>query len=40
MDGMNHCVVTRADLRAALREAGLLESRVVVPDDGAALVFA
>jgi L-ascorbate metabolism protein UlaG (beta-lactamase superfamily) len=40
MDAINHCVVTRADLRAALREAGLLESRVLVPDDGAALVFA
>jgi L-ascorbate metabolism protein UlaG (beta-lactamase superfamily) len=37
MDAMNHCVDTRADLRAALRETGLLEDRVLVPDDGAAL---
>jgi L-ascorbate metabolism protein UlaG (beta-lactamase superfamily) len=37
MDAINHCVDTRADLRSALREAGLLEDRVLVPDDGAAL---
>jgi L-ascorbate metabolism protein UlaG (beta-lactamase superfamily) len=37
MDAINHCVVTRAELRRVLREAGLLESRVLVPDDAAAL---
>jgi L-ascorbate metabolism protein UlaG (beta-lactamase superfamily) len=37
MDAINHCVVGRADLRAALSDAGLLESRVLVPDDAAAL---
>jgi L-ascorbate metabolism protein UlaG (beta-lactamase superfamily) len=37
MDAINHCVVTRADLRRAVREAGLLENRVLVPDDAAAL---
>ncbi len=37
MDAINHCVDGRLELRAALRERGLLESRVLVPDDGAAL---
>jgi hypothetical protein len=37
MDAINHCVDTRAALRRALREASLLESRVLVPDDAAAL---
>lgn len=40
MDAINHCVDTRADLRARLREEGLLEDRVLVPDDGAALQLA
>jgi L-ascorbate metabolism protein UlaG (beta-lactamase superfamily) len=40
MDAINHCVVTRADLRAALSGADLLESRVLVPDDAAALDLA
>lgn len=37
MDAINHCVDTRAALRRALREADLLENRVLVPDDGAAV---
>ena len=37
MDAINHCVDTRAILREALRDASLLEDRVLVPDDGAAL---
>ena len=37
MDAINHCVDGRLELREALRERGLLESRVLVPDDGAAL---
>jgi L-ascorbate metabolism protein UlaG (beta-lactamase superfamily) len=37
MDAINHCVDRRAALRRALREAELLENRVLVPDDGAAL---
>ncbi len=37
MDAINHCVVTRADLRRALRDADLLENRVLVPDDAGAL---
>jgi L-ascorbate metabolism protein UlaG (beta-lactamase superfamily) len=40
MDAINHCVVTRADLRAALSDADLLENRVLVPDDAAALDLA
>jgi L-ascorbate metabolism protein UlaG (beta-lactamase superfamily) len=37
MDAINHCVDGRLELRQALRERDLLESRVLVPDDGAAL---
>jgi len=37
MDAINHCVDGRLELREALRERELLESRVLVPDDGAAL---
>ncbi|HEX6458593.1 MAG TPA: MBL fold metallo-hydrolase [Thermoleophilaceae bacterium] len=37
MDSINHCVDTRAALRRALRDAELLENRVLVPDDAAAL---
>jgi L-ascorbate metabolism protein UlaG (beta-lactamase superfamily) len=33
MDAINHCLATRADLRAAVAEAGV-ERQVVVPDDG------
>ena len=35
MEAINHCVVTRADLREALGD--LLEQRVLVPDDGGVL---
>jgi L-ascorbate metabolism protein UlaG (beta-lactamase superfamily) len=35
MEAINHCVVTRAELREALGD--LLETRVFVPDDGSAL---
>jgi L-ascorbate metabolism protein UlaG (beta-lactamase superfamily) len=35
MEAINHCVVIRADLREALGD--LLQTRVCVPDDGAAL---
>ena len=34
MDAINHCLDTRADLAAHLREAGL-EDRVAIPADGA-----
>ena len=34
MEAINHCLLTRADLRAALAEAGLAE-RVTIPADGA-----
>ena len=33
MDAINHCLLTRADLRSALAEAGVGE-QVVVPEDG------
>lgn len=33
MDAINHCLLTRAELRAAITEAGYGD-RVVVPDDG------
>ena len=33
MDAINHCLLTRADLRSALAEAGV-EDRVLIPADG------
>jgi L-ascorbate metabolism protein UlaG (beta-lactamase superfamily) len=33
LDAINHCLQTRADLRAALSEAGVAE-RVAIPEDG------
>jgi hypothetical protein len=33
MDAINHCLLTREDLRAALVDAGV-DDRVVVPEDG------
>jgi hypothetical protein len=39
MDAINHCLLTRADLREQLRIADRLE-RVRIPQDGETLTFA
>jgi L-ascorbate metabolism protein UlaG (beta-lactamase superfamily) len=38
LEAVNHCVLSRADLRRFLDEQGL-QARVRVPEDGEALVF-
>jgi L-ascorbate metabolism protein UlaG (beta-lactamase superfamily) len=38
MEAINHCLLTRADLREQLRAAGLLD-RVSIPQDGETLTF-
>jgi len=39
LEALNHCLLTRAELRAALDTAGLAE-RVAIPADGDYLDFA
>ena len=38
LEAVNHCVLTRADLRSFLREEGM-QDRVLVPEDGETCVF-
>jgi hypothetical protein len=38
MEAWNHCLLTRAELRAHLRERNL-DDRVLVPEDGEAIRF-
>ncbi len=38
MDAINHCLLSREELRCHLKEAGLLQ-RVFIPEDGELLVF-